>query len=156
MHWFISMQLCSSAHVPNIDSNIKCLFISGCCGQHDWSPWQRRRWGWIGDGGGGGYDPAYVSTYIYIHIFFINHMTLNLNSAMQYRYWNSNANFDSSICDMFAPGGWFNIKIASYQYRKSYYGHRMILRPSYLCSGISYTGKTASWYWTGPLSLNIW
>ena len=39
------------------------------------------------------------------------------------------------------PGPWFNTKMTSYQYRKSYCGDKMILRPSYLHNGISYTGK---------------
>ena len=45
------------------------------------------------------------------------------------------------------PGAWFNIKMTSYQYRKSHCGDKTILRPSYLHNGISYTGKTASLYW---------
>ena len=45
------------------------------------------------------------------------------------------------------PGGWFNIKMLSYQYRKSHCGDKTILRPSYLHNGISYTGKTTSLYW---------
>ena len=45
------------------------------------------------------------------------------------------------------PGGWFNIKMSSYQYRKSHYGDKMIIRPSYLHNGISYTGKMSSLYW---------
>ena len=44
-------------------------------------------------------------------------------------------------------GGWFNIKMSSYQYRKSHCGDKTILRPSYLHNGISYTGKMASLYW---------
>ena len=44
-------------------------------------------------------------------------------------------------------GGWFNIKMSSYQYRKSHSGVRTILRPSYLQNGISYTGKMRSLYW---------
>ena len=44
-------------------------------------------------------------------------------------------------------GGWFNIKMSSYQYRKSHCGDKMILRPSYLHNGISYTGKMISLYW---------
>ena len=48
---------------------------------------------------------------------------------------------------MFLPGPWFNIKMSSYQYRKSHCGDKMILRPSYLHNGISYTGKTTSLYW---------
>ena len=45
------------------------------------------------------------------------------------------------------PGPWFNIKMSSYQYRKSHCGYNTILRPSYLHNGIAYTGKTASSYW---------
>ena len=49
------------------------------------------------------------------------------------------------------PGPWFNIKMSSYQYRKSHCGDKTILRPSYLHNGISYTGKTTSLYWIGAL-----
>ena len=45
------------------------------------------------------------------------------------------------------PGPWFNIKMSSYQYRKSHCGDKTILRPSYLPNGISYTGKMTSLYW---------
>ena len=45
----------------------------------------------------------------------------------------------------------FNIKMTSYQYRKSHCGDKMILRPSYLHNGISYTGKTTSLYWIRAL-----
>ena len=45
------------------------------------------------------------------------------------------------------PGGWFNKKMLSYQYRKSHCGDKTILRPSYLHNGISYTGKMTSLYW---------
>ena len=38
--------------------------------------------------------------------------------------------------------GWFNIKMPSYQYRKSHCGDKTVRRPSYLHNGISYTGKT--------------
>ena len=40
------------------------------------------------------------------------------------------------------PGWWFNIKISSYQYRKSQCGDKTILWPSYLHNGISYR-----WHW---------
>ena len=43
--------------------------------------------------------------------------------------------------------GRFNIKMPSYQYRKSDYGDKTILWLSYLHNGISYTGKTPSLYW---------
>ena len=45
-----------------------------------------------------------------------------------------------------SPGGWFNIKMPSYQNRKSHCGDKTILRPSYLHNGISYTGKMTSLY----------
>ena len=45
------------------------------------------------------------------------------------------------------PGPQFNIKMISYQYRKSHCGDKTILRPSYLHNGISYTGKMTSLYW---------
>ena len=45
--------------------------------------------------------------------------------------------------------GQINIKMSSYQYRKSHWGDKTILWPSYLHNGISYTGKTASSYWIG-------
>ena len=44
-------------------------------------------------------------------------------------------------------GPQFNIKMPSYQYRKSHCGDKTILRPSYLHNGISYTGKMTSLYW---------
>ena len=45
------------------------------------------------------------------------------------------------------PGGWFNIKKSSYQYRKSHCGDKTVVRSSYLHNGISYTGKMTSLYW---------
>ena len=48
---------------------------------------------------------------------------------------------------MVSPGPRFNIKMTSYQYRKSHCGDKTILRPSYLHNGISYTGKTTSLRW---------
>ena len=49
------------------------------------------------------------------------------------------------------PGPWFNIKMSSYQYRKSHCGDKTVVRSSYLHNGISYTGKMTSLYWFGPL-----
>ena len=45
------------------------------------------------------------------------------------------------------PGAWINIKMTSYQYRKSHCGDKTILGPSYLHNGISHTGKTVPLYW---------
>ena len=47
-------------------------------------------------------------------------------------------------------GPWFNIKMPSYQYRKSHCGDKTVVRSSYLHHGISYTGKMASLYWISP------
>ena len=53
------------------------------------------------------------------------------------------------------PEPWFNIKMTSYQYRKSHCEDKTILRPSYLHNGISYTGKTTSLYWIRALVLAV-
>ena len=49
--------------------------------------------------------------------------------------------------DQSYPGPQFNIKMTSYQYRKSHCGNKTILRPSYLHNGISYADKMTSLYW---------
>ena len=48
---------------------------------------------------------------------------------------------------------WFNIKMPSYQYRKSHCGDKTILRPSHLNNGIYHTGKMASYFWIRPLDV---
>ena len=45
------------------------------------------------------------------------------------------------------PEAPFNIKMVSYQYRKSHFGYKMVVRSSYLHNGISYTGKMSYLYW---------
>ena len=47
--------------------------------------------------------------------------------------------------------GWFNIKMASYQYGKSHCGDKTVVRSSYLHNEISYTGKTPALYWIRAL-----
>ena len=51
-------------------------------------------------------------------------------------------------------GPWFNIKMLSYQYRKSHCGDKTVVRSSYLHNGISYTGEMSSLYWIGSLIVN--
>ena len=46
-------------------------------------------------------------------------------------------------------GPWFNIKMLSYQYRKSHCGGKTVVRSSYIHNGISHTGKMSSLYWIG-------
>ena len=53
----------------------------------------------------------------------------------------------------YKSGPRFNIKMSSYQYRKSHCGDKTVVRSSYLHNGISYTGKTTSLYWNDPLDL---
>ena len=52
-------------------------------------------------------------------------------------------------------GPWFNIKMSSYQYRKSHWGDKTVIRSSYLHYGISYTGKMSSLYWIGSLTVKL-
>ena len=54
-----------------------------------------------------------------------------------------------SLPNLMKPGPWFNLKMPSYQYRKSNCGNKSVVRSSYLHNGISYTGKMASLYWIG-------
>ena len=51
--------------------------------------------------------------------------------------------------------GWFNIKMPSYQYRKSHCGDKIFVRSCDLHNGISYTGKITSLYWIEAL-VPIW
>ena len=51
-----------------------------------------------------------------------------------------------------SAGPWFNIKMSSYQYRKSHCGDKTVVRSSYLHNGISYAGKMSSLYWIGALA----
>ena len=53
-------------------------------------------------------------------------------------------------------GPWFNIKMSSYQYRKSHCGDKTVVRSSYLHNGISYAGKMSSLYWIRALMIWIW
>ena len=49
-----------------------------------------------------------------------------------------------------SSGPWLNVKMSSYQYRKSHCGYKSVVRSSYFHNGISYTGKMASLYWATP------
>ena len=46
-----------------------------------------------------------------------------------------------------SPGPWFNIKMSSYQYRKSHCRDKRVVISSYLQNGISYTGKMLFLNW---------
>ena len=47
-------------------------------------------------------------------------------------------------------GGWFNIKMPSYQYWNFHYGGKTFLWPSYLHNSIFYSGWITSFYWIRP------
>ena len=53
-------------------------------------------------------------------------------------------------CGASRSGPWFNIKMSSYQYRKSHCGEKTVVKSSYLHNGVSLTGKIASLYWISP------
>ena len=65
-------------------------------------------------------------------------------------YWCIYASLGLNNLILKAPGPWFNIKMSSYQYRKSHCGDKTVVRSSYLHNGISYTGKMMSFYWIDP------
>ena len=73
----------------------------------------------------------------------------NCHSRLQFVY-----SFELIHAAIWPPGGWINIKMSSYQYRKSHCGDKTILRPSHLHNGIYYTGKTTSLYWIWALDLS--
>ena len=51
------------------------------------------------------------------------------------------------IISKWSSGPRFNIKMSSYQYRKSHCGDKTVVRSSYLQNEISFTGKMTSLYW---------
>ena len=53
---------------------------------------------------------------------------------------------ETMICYKY-PDTCFNVKMLSYQYRKSHCGDNTVASSSYLHNGISYTGKMTSLYW---------
>ena len=76
----------------------------------------------------------------------------NLYIYMWRKYW-------QHISDQWrkspTSGPWFNIKMPSYQYKKSHCGDKTILRPSYLHNGLSYTDKMISLYWIKALITSV-
>ena len=73
----------------------------------------------------------------------------NLVSVNSYRYV-----FPRDISQ--GIGARFNIKMSSYQRRKSHCGDKTVVRSSYLHNGTSYTGKMVSLYWISPLVSIMW
>ena len=89
----------------------------------------------------------------------ISHCIYVIIGTSNGHYGISNHRRLNCFCNTFAKrtttktsGPRFNIKMISYQYRKSHCGDETILRPSYLHNGISYIGKMTSLYWIRALS----
>ena len=83
----------------------------------------------------------YITSNMWKDITFDDHEMLDIFTMSQ--WWHSS---HSNL----GPGPRFNIKMSSYQYRKSHCGDKTVVRSSYLHNVISYTGKTASLYWFSP------
>ena len=62
-----------------------------------------------------------------------------LLQAMDWRQTESKSCWSRSATQIVSPGGWFNIKMSSYQYRKFHCGDKRNLRLFHLHNGISYT-----------------
>ena len=79
-------------------------------------------------------------------------------SGMKMIYFSSYLAWYKKHMKTWAPeaGGRLNMKMPSYQYRKSHCGDKTILRSSYLHNGISYTGKMTSLYWIRALVSRVW
>ena len=86
---------------------------------------------------------------LYLSIYMIYESGLGTKSKISCKMVIIGTNNSWGVC--LYPGPWFNIKMLSYQYRKSHCGDKTILRPSYLHNGISYTGKMVSLYWIRAL-----
>ena len=69
---------------------------------------------------------------------------------MSYYYKEKTFSLQMILSTSMTAGAWLNMKMPSYQYRKSHCGDKTILRPSYLHNGISYTDKMTSLYWIRP------
>ena len=98
---------------------------------------------------------------MYVHFLEIKYQSINQSSIHPYPLldWSAvRVPFYGVVSTRlwWTPGPLFNIKMSSYQYRKSHCGDKTILRPSYLHNGISYTGKMTSLYWIrGQLSKHL-
>ena len=62
--------------------------------------------------------------------------------------WSGGINMNQVHQILWSAEGRLNIKMSSYQYRKSHW-NKTAVRSSYLHNGISYTGKMSSVYWIG-------
>ena len=68
------------------------------------------------------------------------------NTSHYWYYW---SNADALSVRLLETGPLSNMKMSSYQYRKFHCGDKIVVRSSYLHSGISKAGKMLSLYWIG-------
>ena len=80
----------------------------------------------------------------------IEHLRIKKNMVVRVYVSVIHPNAPYCLC-LWCSGPWFNIKMSSYQYRKSHCGDKTVVRSPYLHNGISYTGKMSSLYWIGAL-----
>ena len=121
---------------------------------------------WVSIGSGNGLLPVWhqAITWTKADLFSIGHLGTNFSGIrikiQNFSFMKMHLKMPSVKWRPFCPGGdeltlkhsgpRFNMKMTSYQYRKSHCGDKTILRPSYLHNGISYTGKMTSLYWISP------
>ena len=61
---------------------------------------------------------------------------IHWGTSVEYVHWETSVEYIHWV-----TGGWFNIKMPSYQYRKSHCDEKTVARSSFLHNGISYTDK---------------
>ena len=81
-------------------------------------------------------------------LFFIYHMCIRLQTHLNLHWICFHSRWTVNH-----PGSRFNIRILSYQYRKSHCWDKTVVRSSYLYNGISSTGKITSLYWIRVLTV---
>ena len=84
--------------------------------------------------------------FYHTNLAFVRLLEVLIFIMLRHQYWMN------TLPWLLIPWGWFNIKMPSYQYRKSHCGDKTVVRSSYLHNGISYTGKMTSLYWIGALA----
>ena len=76
-----------------------------------------------------------------IPVFLIPDTTFNVRS-FKFSAWRA-----TDMLFKIFPGPWFNIKMSSYQYRKSHCGDKTVIISYYIHYGISCNNKMASLFW---------
>ena len=92
----------------------------------------------------------------WLDIFIANLMASTWQNLLQIWGWTLGYSQWSDILGTTSSTGpRFNIKMSSYQYRKSHCGDETVIRSSYLHNEIFYTGKISSQYWIRALVIYV-